>query len=318
MAVELKGNQFGAFVEALAFTFTDYPKLKLMTRIELGEPLERIHPPAPLDEVALALVEWAQANGRLDELLAGALRKAPKSPRLVALSSELSLTSTGLPSQGLESLVLPNVPMPDVVGWRKQMETLERSVCRIEMPRDIAAGTGFLITRELLLTNYHVADLMRTRAAAPENCAARFGFSRPSDGGSMGPAEGIGFASDWLASSSPVEELDYAVIRLNQPVDRQPVSRPEPCHFENGDVHLILHHPEGSPLKLSAGILTGCSQDRTRIQYRVNTEPGSSGSPIFTLGWLPVGLHQRGLTSYNEGIPLSLIAQHGATRGLWK
>ena len=52
----------------------------------------------------------------------------------------------------------------------------------------------------------------------------------------------------------------------------------------------------------------------TRIRYATNTLPGSSGSPCFTLDWIPVALHHYGDPSfggakYNQGVPLSAIAR---------
>jgi V8-like Glu-specific endopeptidase len=59
--------------------------------------------------------------------------------------------------------------------------------------------------------------------------------------------------------------------------------------------------------------------DGIRLRYRNNTEPGSSGSPVFTLAWELVALHHAGApgpepASYNQGIPMARIKAYLAAQ----
>lgn len=50
--------------------------------------------------------------------------------------------------------------------------------------------------------------------------------------------------------------------------------------------------------------------NRTRLTHRVNTEPGSSGSPCLTFDLKLVALHHHGDARRNESIPIATIAEH--------
>ena len=62
----------------------------------------------------------------------------------------------------------------------------------------------------------------------------------------------------------------------------------------------------------------------TRVRYRTNTEPGSSGSPCFDQNWSLVALHHSGdpnfdgikQPEYNRGIPIAAIRSLIEARGL--
>jgi V8-like Glu-specific endopeptidase len=59
--------------------------------------------------------------------------------------------------------------------------------------------------------------------------------------------------------------------------------------------------------------MIGLNISETRVRYRTNTQPGSSGSPCFDQDWNLVALHQGNPPHHlrplsNQGIPLSAIA----------
>jgi V8-like Glu-specific endopeptidase len=71
---------------------------------------------------------------------------------------------------------------------------------------------------------------------------------------------------------------------------------------------------KGAPLKLAmeTQAIMGLNQNSTRVKYRTNTEPGSSGSPCFDADWNLVALHHLGdpnfsKPEYNQGIPFMAI-----------
>jgi V8-like Glu-specific endopeptidase len=65
----------------------------------------------------------------------------------------------------------------------------------------------------------------------------------------------------------------------------------------------------------------GVNASQNRVRYATNTEPGSSGSPVFDLDWNLVALHHLGdpaydhPASYNQGVPIQLIGDRIESHG---
>jgi hypothetical protein len=122
-----------------------------------------------------------------------------------------------------------------------------------------------------------------------------------------------------------LEELDYALLRLSIRVGEQQVegaprgwiALPKAVLPLPADAPiLIVQHPEGAPMKLALDTqaVIGLNGNGTRIRYRTNTDPGSSGSPVFTMDWDLVALHHYGDPNwqnalFNQGVPIELIRQ---------
>ena len=71
----------------------------------------------------------------------------------------------------------------------------------------------------------------------------------------------------------------------------------------------IIQHPEAAPLKLAFetnGVIGVSPDDRRFIRHRVQTEPGSAGSPVFNADWDLIGMHQG--NRHPDGTPTSLEA----------
>jgi hypothetical protein len=81
----------------------------------------------------------------------------------------------------------------------------------------------------------------------------------------------------------------------------------------------IIQHPEAWPLKLAMDTKSVLKTDTTRVRYRTNTEPGSSGSPVFNQHWDLAALHHSGDRSivpvFNQGIPFGAILNLLEKRG---
>ena len=78
---------------------------------------------------------------------------------------------------------------------------------------------------------------------------------------------------------------------------------------------VIVQHPNGEPLKLAIDTEAVIEVMDNRVRYRTNTEPGSSGSPVFDGRLQLVALHHAGdpdyselhLADYNQGIPITKV-----------
>lgn len=309
MPATLTGAQTGALIDALARTFPSYAQLQMMLFRQLSERLAEITAPAGLQEVVFNLVVWAEGRGLLDDLIAAAVAAAPRSPWLRAIAVEVAVSS---PTATLEAIVQRHVPMPDVVDWRTCMERCERAICRLEAPEGDPVGSGFLVADKLVLTNMHVAEILHDRGAA--GAVARFAHRT---GGDPAETTALGLAAHWLGPSSPVEGLDYAFLHLAAAPQVRPIPRPAARRVGAQEVHLILHYPSGAPMKLSAGVVTGTSADPARINYAINTEPGSSGAPVFRLDWSLAALHHAGGPDTNAGVPVDAIVAEPQAAAAW-
>lgn len=83
--MELTGGQRKQLREALQAAFLTWEALARMVDEELDVRLNAIARDGPLPEVVYALIQWAQANGRVKELLDKACEANPGNPELAAL-----------------------------------------------------------------------------------------------------------------------------------------------------------------------------------------------------------------------------------------
>ncbi|MBL7200922.1 MAG: trypsin-like peptidase domain-containing protein [Anaerolineae bacterium] len=236
----------------------------------------------------------------------------------------------------LEGYLRPEPNLQDV-GWLRQAIQRAESVCLIQyrtpQGQERPSATGFLVGEGLVLTNYHVLQDPRFPGdVLLENVPhARLYFGQVTvEGGEVTRGrefEPVGGAGAVLASS-PVKELDYALLRV-EPIDAQTGwqgIRPAPYTLELPDEREGLHiigHPvigsaeaeEGVPMMLaqSGSGITWVSEAEGKLQYWTRSAGGSSGSPCFNDSLQLVALHHarrsKPFGSRGEGILFKSI--HG-------
>jgi V8-like Glu-specific endopeptidase len=296
--------------------FVDYNDLARLVLYDLDERLNNIvvqH--AKFRDQIVQLIQWAEAKGKTKNLLLAATREVPGNTRLREAKQSV-LGETDL--DDLEKIVSSNPALfSDPDAWRRAMIQAEWAVCRVEKPEGQPLGTGFLVAKDLVLTNHHAAfDANLTFRKHAESVRFRFGFREPADGAPEASTT-YRLASNWDVHSSPSETLDYAVLRLDRPAGEEPVGdfRNAPgrgwLKLRKADVRqsqglFILQHPGGKTLKMANGGVRQVSG--AWVDYEVNTEPGSSGSPVFNNRWELVALHSRaGTGQFNKGVAISAI-----------
>jgi hypothetical protein len=215
-----------------------------------------------------------------------------------------------------EACVFRDIPFEDVASWLQKLSRLRHAVCRIECPLDGATlfGTGFLVAPDIVLTNHHVAKHFWNNNDVADRVHIRFGYEAASNG-SVSEGASCTLVRDWTLPCNPVEDCDFAFLRLNRrPADDQvegqkrdvlsledqsaSTSSPQPL--------LILQHPAASPLKLAFGTLERFEGSKY-LWYRVNTTNGSSGAPCLNQHLQVIGLHHFGAPTENRGIAVSAI-----------
>lgn len=160
---------------------------------------------------------------------------------------------------------------------------------------EIHNGTGWLITDNLLVTNYHVVNARSPgQRAAPltdlhlqaQSLQAQFDFNAE---GAAGVTIDASKLEAWNA------ELDYAIVRLAQPPERQALRlAPEPLENPRGQsVSVnIIQHPGGLFKKVAMRNNVVSYTDAKEMRYFTDTDRGSSGSPVFDDLWQVVALYR--------------------------
>jgi hypothetical protein len=197
--------------------------------------------------------------------------------------------------------------------WVRTAMDRARSVALIRQPDGRGIGTGFLVRgRDLheplgdeffLLTNAHVVSDCPEQRAALRSDKASVAFEATADADRTAQRHRV----REIAWNSPPELLDASLLRFVEPpvgIEPCPVSELLPVTDEDQRVY-VIGHPLGGELSFSLqdnrlldhdGPTNGkpALAGKVLLHYRAPTEPGSSGSPVFSADWDVIGLHHAG------------------------
>lgn len=226
---------------------------------------------------------------------------------------------TGQPAQApalltLEKIVNTSARFSNISEWMQRLALAVRRVCRVELPRGTARGTGYLLAPRLVLTNFHVVQELLEGQQDSRDVAVRFGYQTVDQPGTL-----YGLAAAPLLTS-PDTELDFALLQLSDaPRIELPPGvgwKPAPADLAPEQTLFILQHPDGRPLEVAVGSLRELDPQQRRVRYQVDTQPGSSGSPCFNDRWELVALHHAAHEHTNQGIPIAAILERADVRAL--
>ena len=196
-----------------------------------------------------------------------------------------------------------------------------QAVCRLEW-QNRGQGTGFLVAPDLILTNYHVLyppGYSGPLTARLRTCSVRFGAYRLPDGGISAGNKVAKLHPDALVAASETGQLDYALLRLREPVEdgtrivRAALSEDEMYEEQYAN---IIQHPLGGAMKVALRYNQVIELRPQRVYYLSDTLDGSSGSPVFDDEWRVIALHRAAglkdetgqvIVEANEGVPILSI-----------
>ena len=180
-----------------------------------------------------------------------------------------------------------------------------RSVCRIHINRPNGRpegfGTGFLVTPTLLLTNQHV--LPNETFAQRSFC--EFGYELDEDFNPPNP-QFFGLSPERFFYND--KDLDFALVAV-QPLSRTGVALSDFGFLRlteksgkalAGEMVSLIQHPGGAHKHIAIRNNRILNRFDTFIHYGADTEPGSSGSPVFNDQWDVVALHHAGVPKRNS------------------
>ncbi len=180
------------------------------------------------------------------------------------------------------------------------------AVCRISAPGGY--GSGFLIaSQHFIMTNNHVLPDIETARSS----IAEFGFEDGSDTVTRVP-----LLPDQLFITD--EALDYTIVAcdgaLLMAMTPIPLLR-TPAGVTRNELVNIIQHPRGRSKEIAIHDNQVTRVKDKVIHYQTDTEPGSSGSPVFNNDWELVALHHAGWSTFggqatNEGIRIAAIVAH--------
>lgn len=274
------------------------------------EPPDPLEPPGPVDR--LDLVDPLRPAGGPPIVTPGNARQIAAvlaDPRRAWLSEPTFRKAAAVRFRGveprdgtdvaeldhqLERLMGEDDMVPAI--WLDRAIAASDAVAMIRTP--LGAATGFLVSNDLLLTNWHVFETLES--ARDPGVSAVFRYQEDENLQIVSAVRlGLDPERFFLTGDS---ELDFALVAVQPlPGGRAPgtefgriILNSEIGKSLLGQPLNIVQHPGGRPRKLAfrRNLLVNLD-DPTRLIYQTDTMPGSSGSPVFNDEWQLVALHHR-------------------------
>lgn len=224
-----------------------------------------------------------------------------------------------------DDLTLQIGRLPAVIKVLQRMVELSPSVCKlsIDVEGSSQIGTGFRVSQDMLLTNWHVVyrESDKVRATAVN---AEFGYQDNGIGGILPPA----ILQCDVGSIVSNEEDDWALIRVQGAMkDEWPVIKlSEAVAPVRNTSAYIIQHPLGGSKRIGFVRNQVSDFDERVVQYLTDTQEGSSGAPVFNSAGLLIALHHaagrpqevtgRPPLKKNEGIRISRILEALAQKNI--
>jgi endonuclease G len=237
----------------------------------------------------------------------------PVSPAALEANNRKAVTAAGAVLERI-------INTPDFVDVRyleagtRAAHAVGRVDIRDHAGRVVGFGTGSLVTSGLLLTNHHVLPDAETAAASE----IEFNFEDGIDGQPLQPRR---FPLDPTAFFLADQGLDFALVAVGaSPQELMPFGFNPAISAEGkaiaGDFVTIVQHPEGQKKQVALRDNRIVDVFDEFLHYEADTQPGSSGSPVFNDQWELVALHHASVPApehpelgkfVNEGIRVSRL-----------
>ncbi len=201
------------------------------------------------------------------------------------------------------------------ISWLERALKASKAVCRV-VCADGNKGTGFLTKDGYLFTNNHVLQ----SAAVAKTARIEFNYELDSSGSVKARTVYELDANDFKTSTP--DQLDFACVKVIDRADA-PLSQWGHVEFDAeaiptaGDAVTIIQHPKGEDKQIALNANEVLGQLNQHLFYTTDTEPGSSGSPVFNKDWRVVAIHHAGKTDAEGGLIVNAKGDRkGANRGI--
>jgi V8-like Glu-specific endopeptidase len=283
----------------------------------------------PLPQQLFELMGAARMEGFAYDMLFAAVAERPRDEKLEEFAQRMQMVAPL--ARGLQKMVTA-AGIVNPVAFRHRLAEWERWVCRVELPRQRTAGTGFLVGPDLVLTNYHVVA-SAIDSSSGGNVICRFDFKMDENNREIAPGKTYGLSAQTpflafspsdpkdenqgvpLSESWGTDRLDFALLRLESPAGNERFGPAENADstgasptrkwaalstkeyaFTQDESLTVVQHPQREPVGVAfePRSVIGLNANRTRVRHRTNTKDGSSGSPCLNEHWECVALHHAG------------------------
>ncbi|MDX1911060.1 MAG: trypsin-like peptidase domain-containing protein [Saprospiraceae bacterium] len=258
----------------------------------------------------ISFEEYARFSARTRFALLELMKEVPKRVALNARFRNVSAYQFEVPDEVRLEKVLGQTSHILKIGWLEKARDAANAVCRV-VCADGNLGTGFLTREGYVFTNHHVVG----SAEAAKTARLEFNYE---EGKSRTTYEVD--AADFI--SSPPGEYDFARLKV---IDRPdaPLRQWGFVEFEPdaipalGEAVTIIQHPKGEEKQIALNANEVLGQLNQHLFYTTDTEPGSSGSPVFNKHWKVVAIHHAGKTDKEGGMVVNARGdRRGANRGI--
>jgi endonuclease G len=261
----------------------------------------------PNDRVAAAIAAKDYTSLDTPERLAKRVRRLVQQESVLATRNELgggesTATAALEPEQRFFERVIGNSRDFVYVDFLERARAATRSVARVVTRLSagrVSYGTGFLVSPRLLLTNHHVLG----SADDATRSVAEFDYERELDGRTRSVSSFTLRPQEFFLAD---KTLDFALVAVAEAGTRRPLRDFGWCPLfrEEGKIVVgepvnLIQHPKGELKQLTLRENRLLLLRDLHAQYEADTEPGSSGSPVFNNQWEVIALHHAGVPKTN-------------------
>ncbi len=235
-------------------------------------------------------ISSAKARNALLELM----QELPQRVKQDAVIRTISAFQFQVPdTEHLEKIIGPQSNILKI-NWLEKALQASKAVCRIVCASG-EMGTGLLTREGYIFTNHHVIPSAEVAASV----RVEFNYELDTAGNVRARTVYQLEATDF--ATSPPDQLDFTRVRVRDR-DDAPLRQWGFVEFEPealpvvGEAVTIIQHPKGEDKQIALHANEVLSVWNQYVFYTTDTEPGSSGSPVFNKDWRVVGIHHAGQT----------------------
>lgn len=263
----------------------------------------------------ISFEEFSRISARTRFGLLELMKEVPKRIQRDAKIRSLNTYQFQVPDEArLEKIIGPQNNLLRI-NWLEKALQASKAVCRV-VCSDGELGTGFLTKEGYLFTNNHVIPSVEVARDA------RIEFNYEIDAnGATKTRNAYRLDSSDFATSTP-DLYDFSRIKIidnpEAPLSQWGYVEFDPSAIPTvGEAVTIIQHPKGQDKQIALNANEVLSVWKQHVYYTTDTEPGSSGSPVFNKDWKVVAIHHAGKTDAEGGLQINDRGdRRGANRGV--